>query len=178
MWLASQIVAGIALVIISYGFLRREKTKTLFWLGIGFLVYVISAGLLLNWVGVAVVSIMAMQNFVYAYFEKRNIPYNTKLSFFTMLFFIAINIIAIYFTIEWWFDWVIMTASIILVIATWAKGIHAIRFAEVLFTSAMTVNHVIFFNIVAILIEQIILISIIVFYFRFFATRKHKDLQE
>ena len=70
LWIVSQIAALVALIFICWGFLVKEKHKTLFLLAIGCIFYTASAAFLFNWVIVGVIGIMVIQNLLYSFFEK------------------------------------------------------------------------------------------------------------
>lgn len=167
LWIASQVFACAGLICIVYAYQVKDKVKTLVGIGIASLFGVVSFALLGNWVVVMLVFFAAIRCFVFAHIEKRNEsgnPMNRRTSFFIMLGFMLLTIIAVAIVREWWFDWILLLASCFLIYGNWAEGIHMIRISGLVYAFLAIINHVIVGNLVAIIIEVFAAVSIILFY--------------
>jgi len=99
------------------------------------------------------------------------------LSFF--LFFTAVNIVTIFFTMTNNYGFVIMATRVLVNLTLWKGGTHKMRLvAGALWSLVMIVNMIMFFNVMGIVKELITIGTVVVFYIRFYAAWKNKRAEE
>ena len=173
-WIASQILGLVALCTVFISFQQKTKVRTLLFSSIGQLLGIIAMSLLLNWVLAGIFAISLIRNLTFILLDKKAKRISDTVSISVLCFFLICTTLIVFFTREWWFDWLLLVASLFSTYGKWAKGIHLIRISAVCFAMLSIVNHIIFSNLMAILIEATLLTSIAVFYVRYF-TNKNKS---
>jgi len=177
-WITSQIIGFIAVLVGMYSLLVKRKTDTLMFGGFTSLFIALSVALLLNWVVFFISILAAVRNFLFAWFEYRKEKgreVKPQITFAAMLVFIVATIVAIAFTWEWWFDWILLVVTILIIYGSWAKGIHKIRIALITFDTLMIINFIIYFSILGIIMSAIFLSAGVAFYMIYFY-RKRKSI--
>ena len=172
LWIISQAIGVVILGLVFWANQIKAKEKTLIVFSVASLLAAVATALIGNYVASAVFLVVTFRNLVFAWLAKpgNNVP--QWLSVGALVFFIIAGTAAIYLTMVWWFDWVIMGLLAIRVYGTWRSGPHWIRLCGVLMAFAMIVNHAVFLNLMGILAESVILISVFIWYLRFFRDRK------
>ena len=165
-WGISQAFGLVALGLVFYAFQVKSRVKTLTAVAVGCIFLAISTAILGNWVVTGLLLVAVGRSFTFAWFEKNGKPTKTHqyAAVGAMALFITLSIIVVIFTWEWWFDWLVLAASCLIVWGNWAKGIHPVRIAGAVGGIIHMANHIIFMNIMGTLIELSVLISIIAFY--------------
>ena len=174
LWIISQIFGLACLIFVVIGFNIKRKSKTMLFLSFANLSLVIALSLLGNWVVVSIMSVAFVRNFAFYFIEKRNEagnPVGNKVTFtLTLLAMVAVTVLTLLLW-DWWLDLLLLASTLFINLAKWMKGIHLFRIACFIYDSLVIVNFVIFFNIIGIVTQIIILSSIILFYIRFFRNR-------
>lgn len=154
--------------------ISKTKTKTMIAVIIFNAFMTVSAALLGNWLLMGIVFVAIFRDIIFLWREKKY-PNNRALSYATLVSFWVIAIIIAGFTI----DWIQPTPELILAICiqllalfiiygAWAKGIHMIRISRFAFCTLAIINHLLFQNYIAIIIETFAICAICVFYIKFF----------
>jgi len=176
-WITSQIIAFIAVLLGMYSLLRKRKTETLLYGAFVPLFLALSVLLLDNWVVFYILLLAGVRNFLFSWFalrEEQGRPINPKITFLAMLSFMAATIVAVAFTWEWWFDWLLLASSLFIIYGGWAKGIHKMRIGFFSYDSLVIVNFIVYLNVIGILMSVLLLGSTVVFYIRYFKKRKNE----
>jgi len=171
-WILSQALGLISLGLVIYAFQCKSKTRTLICFSIGAFNGTIATILLGNYVGAAIMLILATRNAAFAWLSYKGDKVPKSLSIVILVFFMVAATIAIYFTRVWWFDWVLMVLTVFRIYGTWRKGIHWVRLTGYPFCTALIINHIFFSNLMGVIIESFALISITIFYIRYFRSKK------
>ena len=190
-WIPSQVFAFFALVAIIYAMIfTKTKTQTLFAI-IAFNIFiVISTALLSNWIITGISALAVARDIVFLWREKYY-PGNRRISYATLFIFLALSIgIAVGLTIDWNLPTLelalalgIQVMALFIIYGAWAKGVHLIRISRFFYCSLVLINHIIFYNYIAIIIEAFAMIAIIVWYYRRLVVYRERntttqDLQE
>lgn len=176
-WIASQVIGAIGIGIAMWSFQVKRKIKLFFIIGCANVLMAVSVALLLNWVVFALLCIAVARNLAFAYLEKRkeqgkNIAKGVP--FVLMICFIIANIIAVAFTWVWWFDFVLLTASCVVIFGSWLKTTHVFRVSCLSYDSLAVVNYIKFSNVIG-LVQSVLLVgAVITFYIRLFIEKRKR----
>lgn len=175
-WIVSQVFAIITLICVALGFQFKSKSSTLLVSGLAAIFLALSVAFLENWILVGLMAISAVRSFTFAWVDSRKTPISAAMHFFLMLSFMVLTVILTVITMIyfewWWFDFFLLTASLFIIFGQWAKGIHFLRIALVVYSVFAIINHAVFLNVTAILVESVIIVSIVIFYIRFYFGKK------
>jgi hypothetical protein len=178
LWIASQISGFVCVAFSMYAFQIKRKANTILAIGIANIFLATSLALLQNWVVFSLISVAAIRSFVFYFIELRaekGKEIKPVISFLLMIIFMIISIIPVIFTQTWWFDWVLLGCSLFIIFGNWAKGIHLFRLGCMSYDSLVVVNHIKYFNIIGLIQSALLVGAVIVFYIRFFLTRRRID---
>lgn len=179
LWITSQVLAVFALICAMWAFQIKSKKLTLLMIAIACVFNSTSSAFINNWVVASMLAVSVIRCFIFAYLEHRKEKgkyVSEKLTFVLMLVFMLATCILVAFFWSWWFDFVLLAASLGTIYGNRAKGIHAMRITCLCYDTLVIVNHIVFFNIVGIIMQILIVSSSIVFYIRYFANkRKQKE---
>jgi len=176
-WIISQIIGFIGVVLCVWSFQIKSKVKMLVLVGAANIFFGLAAGLLLNWVVFWLLLVAAIRSFAFSYLEQRRVRgkrTHKSVSLSLMIVFIFVLIVAVAFTWIWWLDWVLLAISIFIIYGNYAKGIHKLRIGLTTYESAVIINYVVFFNIVGVIQSILLLGAMVVFYIRFFRNKLRK----
>ena len=176
-WIASQIVGLISLIIVFIAFQSKTKKKTLFFMCIGSACGVIGFALLGNYVMAGIFISVLARNLVFLWLEIRYIKTGKELkkslSLPLLVIFIAMTVVGMWIPFDgWWFDWLLLAASILSLIGKWMKGPHWIKLSVVPWAMFGMYNSFVFRNLMGILIELVVLTSIAMFYVKWLRSKK------
>jgi len=181
MFILSQLFGFINIAISFYKFQIKDKAKTLRLSAVGNVFKSLNYAFLLNWslAGLKIVSIA--KNLMFAKTSAENSKIKLWQSICVFIFFTVISVAVIfvtwYFT-RLWFEWIILSAVVFANFGKWKKGIHILRISAVFYRIVMIINSIFFFLNPTNLIKAIaVLISVALFYIRFFAERKMQKAQ-
>jgi hypothetical protein len=176
-WILSQVFAFFALISIILAFQSKTKTKTLLFT-IAFNSFMSVATILLqNYVLTGIVAVAVLRDITFILREKYR-PDSKVWSYLSLFFFLALSLTVSLITATWWFDYLLLVTALFLIYGSWAKGVHLIRISRVAFCALVIVNHVINYNYVGIVIEVFSILSIAVFYIKFYRyIRKQNQLK-
>ena len=181
LWIVSQVIMLVSVVAAVYSLQQRSKIKTLLWGSITMSIQVVAFAILLNWVLVGVLAVAIIRQIAFVYFEHRSEkgkPVKFWMPCMTVIVASIVTAVSVALTWEWWFDWVILAVSVFINFAVWAKGIHLMRASFISNDSLTIVNHVVFFNIIGIIMCVIFLCAHTAFYVRYFwFKRKPRNLR-
>jgi len=183
LWIPSQIFAFFALIVMVYAMaISKTKTKTMIAIIVFNLLMTVSVALLFNWLLVGIYSVAILRDLIFIWREKRY-PNHRAISYTTLILFLLISIVIAGFTINWQQLPLELTLAILLqllalfiIYGAWAKGVHMIRISRFAFCILAIINHLIFQNYIAIVIEAFAICAIIVFYIKFFRKKQRDTL--
>ena len=135
---------------------------------------IVAFGLLENWVMMAIFCSTLLRNVVLLYLSVKDRHLNRFLNLSMLMFFWALTIIAVVFTYVWWFDWLLLAGSLLAVFGKWMKSNHLIKFTNLPWSILAIINNVFFYNFMGIAIEAIVILSVAIFYLRFFRNNVYK----
>ena len=182
LWIVSQIFAALALAAIVYAMaISKTKVKTMIAIVFYNVLMLVSTALLANWLFVGIYSVSIVRDSFFIWREKK-FPDNKALAYATLVLFLIVSIVVSVFTIDWGLSSpqlalaiVIQIMALFIIYGAWAKGVHMIRISRFAFNVFSILNYFIFKNYVAILSSTFTLISIIVFYVRYFRKKRAQD---
>ena len=170
-WIASQVVGMFAVICFFIAFQQKSKTRQLVVNAVANVFTIIASALLLNWIIVGTVAVMLANNIFFA-FTSHNEKLPKWLPFFLLIFFCAISTIIVYFTWDGvWFNWLLLGTIFMFNYSKYAKGLHKLKIAGVIYFSARMVNAIMFVSITEVLKSIMIIISTLIFYIRWFNKR-------
>lgn len=177
MFLISQICGAINILIAIIRYQYKDKAKTLRLAAVGNVFKALNYAFLLNWslAGLKVVSIA--KNLIFAKTSTGKVKFWKSVAIFVFFCLISAGVV---FVTWWfnrvWFEWVILAAVLVANFGKWKKGMHVLRGTAVFYRSVMIINSIFFFFNPTNLIKAVgIIISIIVFYIRWFAKRRKTE---
>jgi len=182
MFIISQIFGLVNIVIAFIKFQYKNKAKTLKLSAVGNIFKSLNYAFLLNWslAGLKLVSIV--KNLVWAKESKNPAAVKFWKSLLMFIFFSLVSAFVVF--LAWWsnriwFEWVILGVVLFANFGKWKKGIHWMRISQFVYRGAMIVNSILFFlNFTNIIKAVAVMISIIIFYVRFFGEKKIKKMQK
>jgi len=181
-WIVSQVFAFLALVAVVICFQLKNKVHTLIWLGICNAFYMISVMFLANWIIAVIVAIAMLRSFVFAWIDSRKEPVNPKASLAVMFgFMFALVLFTVFMMIYldwWWIDLLLLASSIFIIYGNWAKGIHILRISLLAYAALAIINHIFYLNAIAIIVEAVAILSIMIFYVRYFIGKNKDEAKE
>ena len=175
LWIPSQVLATISIVFIIWSFWLKDKAKFLIFQSLALLMFIGSLALLQNWVFMGILSVALVRNVCYFALERKGLLRKWQ-GLATMIFFVLATT-AVVVTIavvigHRWVDWPLLVTGVGFVVAVYMKNSHPVRIMALLQAPFLFYNHVYFQNIVGIILESIIVISVFVFYAKSFAQAK------
>ncbi|MCL2570286.1 MAG: YgjV family protein [Firmicutes bacterium] len=171
-WILSQVIAVINLGLVFFAFQVKNKTRTLLIFAFVLFLGVWMNVLLENYVPAGMLGVSALRNVAYAWLERRREVWK-KASVVILFAFILLSAGSLYFTFTGhWFDFVIGGGIILVTYTSWARGIHRIRFGQIIMSCIWIVNSVMFQNYIQIITDIIIIGSIILFYVRYLRAKE------
>ena len=195
-WWVSQVFALIALITFVWGWQIKNKVRMMTLIGIASTALVVSASLLGNWSLGVLFGLAAIRNFVFAYLDWRKskgkhvanwLPY-----FFAGVFAIStITATTLFLTVPvlrervaviggrtaWWLELLIMVTLLGLILGNILKGTNLMRVSFVLNRVFNIINHVVFANLIAVIIAALSIGSNLVYYLRMLI-RKIRGIDE
>jgi len=171
-WILSQVIGVFSLVMMFISFQAKTKSRVLTIMCIGVTSGIIGLSLLENWVMVGLLSVTLVRNLTFIYLDKKDSEIPKDFSVFVLVLFMLLATYTVFWTNRWWFDWLLLGATLFSTYGKWAKGIHLIRISSVTFSALAIVNAVEFHNLMGILIDIVIICSIGFFYIKFFRNKK------
>ena len=180
-WILSQsIMLLIALPALIIGFQLKKKTRTMICFAIAAGSASIAFVFLGNYVMAAFLCLSVLRNVCFLWIEYRGAKVSKATCIFLLCLFICIATVSIIFTYEWWVDGALYVIAVSKVFAYWVKGTrgsHLIRLAQLPGTAFGIAKHLTFVDIMGIVIEVIMLVSIGVFYIRLYQSKRKSRLE-
>ena len=175
-FIISQIIGLVILCLVVCAFQTKNKGKTLWILTMCTALGIVSNALLLNWIIVTVLAINIFRFSTFAILEKHGDKKELRLValiFFWIITAAVSSLVTILADLHW-FNWILLAGNLFSIYGQWAKGLHLIRISNLFISSLLIINAAMFMNLMSIAIEIFVIISIIVFYVKFFRTSNSK----
>ncbi|MCL2228878.1 MAG: YgjV family protein [Firmicutes bacterium] len=197
-WIVSQVIGVIALVFVVLGFQMKKKPLMLVCLAISNVLSAVMQGFLGNFIMAGIAGVVVFRLLAYAWLHNRReqskqgaknysarektvkpIPLWFDISILVVA--LALNIPVAIFTATWWFDWVFFGVTMAATFAQWTPYPHVVRLAAVIPTIMVLIAAIFFTNFISLITEIFALVSIGVFYVRYFVKKSknkyaHKPL--
>ncbi|MCL2755999.1 MAG: YgjV family protein [Firmicutes bacterium] len=177
-WVISQLVGIIAIVLVVFAFQSKTKKRALFLFCLTSALWAISSALVENYVATAIYATFMLRNAAFLWLETKGKNSPGWVSGLILGICILISVVAVIYTRVWWFDWLLLGANVLKVYGAWRRGIHWIRVVNFVFLPLIIFNHFWFSNYMGVIGESVALISVTIFYMRFFANRKKINNQQ
>ena len=177
LWIISQVFASFALIAIVIAYQLKNKKWTLVAVMVFNGTMAVSSAVLANWILVGIYAIGFFRDATFLWREKYY-PNAYLLSVIIVCAFMAGSVVVGAFTFRWWFDVPLVAASMFVDFGSWKKGVHWIRISRATWCAMVLVNHVRYQNYIAIGIEIFILISVAIFYIRYFRKKERGEIIE
>jgi len=165
-WILSQALGLVGVVLLFITFQAKTKSRMLFLQAIAVLIGAVSTALLENYVLTGLLVFAAVRNFIFLGLDKYEKRVSKLFSYFTLAILLASVVLIVIFTRTWWYDWVIMVFALLTTQAKWMKGEHLIRITSLMYSIIVIVNHIAFMNLMGLVIDVVIIISIVLFYIK------------
>ncbi|MCL2560095.1 MAG: YgjV family protein [Turicibacter sp.] len=178
MWMASQVFAFFSLITMFWSFQIRNKLKMMLLLGLGTTFLAVSAALLDNWTLTVLFGIASIRNYVFCYFEWRQLKDRPVPRSIWKLFggiFIIVTVASTLILVHImqvrihsvWLEWLICGTLIGLIIGNVLEGdTHCMRISFIFNRIFNIINHAYFFNVIAVIIACLTISSNLIFYLR------------
>ena len=176
-WIISQALGVLLLTGVFLVFQVKGKKKLIFFFG----AYNFFATFMYFFIGDTVMmgisAIGVVRNIAFFWVETRREKIKPTYERSILIFFLCLSVssMALTWDGEFWFEWVLLAGSLCANYGTWAKGPHRIRIGNIIYSVCIIIQSIRFLNIANILIETTVILSCIVFYFRFFHARRKKQ---
>jgi hypothetical protein len=170
MFIVSQIFGAINIFIAFIKYQYKDKAKTLKLSAVGNVFKALNYAFLMNFslAGLKVVSVF--KNLSFSKTSKGEVKRWLSISIFIFFCLISTAIVVWAWWLSGiWFEWVVLAVVLLANYGKWAKGVHLIRITQLFYCSVMIINGLFFFlNFTSIIKAVAVIISILVFYVRFF----------
>jgi hypothetical protein len=182
LWIASQIFAILALIVIVYTIIwTKIKSKTLICIMLFNVLVSISNALLSNYLLMGISILAVFRDGVFLWRERYYRDDNT-LAIYILVFFLIASIVLAIFTIKWnaapnllLLSILIQISSLFVIYGAWASGVHLIRISRLTISILNIINQLIFANYTIVLIEVFSISATAIFYIQYY--RKLKTIQ-
>ena len=176
-WILSQVFGLIALVLVIIGFQLKDKSKLLIFIALASVAGSIMQTLLTNYIMAAIGAVVVVRLFVYAWLQKHRKTIPQWLDITILTIFLLVNIPITIFTAEWWFDWVFFGFVTVGTFGQWVSNSHSVRVSTMPITIMILIAAIFFSNIMSLLTETFVLVSVTIFYIRFFKEKNRPNIQ-
>jgi len=182
MFIVSQIFGFIAVGLVIYRYQFKNKQKTLKIAAVGHTVKIFNYVFIMNWSLAGLKMVSVVKTLMFAKTSKGSMKLWKSLSI--LIGFSMVSVVVVFF-VWWsnriWFEWVVLSGTLLTNFGKWAKGIHIMRITSIISKIIMLVNSLFFFlNFADTVTAVFVLGSIAVFYIRWFKEKnvKKKDASE
>jgi len=150
---------------------QKSNDKLILWNAFGGVFYLGMALALEAWIVASVVAVGLVRLITFYYFEKSGgrVPLYIRLSL--LVVFLAATVIGVVFTWSDWWDWIMMVSFLVIIFAQFFGWTHVTRLGHVVAHGVLLAIALSFMNIAGMIIDAMVLLSIIIFYVRFFCNR-------
>jgi len=157
---------------------QKSTSKLLLWNAFGGVFYLGMFLALEAWV-VAVISAAApVRSITFYFFERKEGRVPASVRYSSLFVFVAIPAVGVILTWADWWDWVLLSGSLIIVLSQFFRHPHFVRLGNTILSVTTLVISVWLFNITGILLEAMVLLSILIFYIRMLLKIGNKDVVE
>jgi len=181
MWqfITSQVFGVGMLVFDMIGFSVRRKSRTFLCFAIAWIFGIVMFALLGDWIGVGLGISGLIRNCMFLFLETRKKEVTKVVSISALMFCLVLSALPfVIFHESDWLHWVFAVFAIATVYGAWAKGIHVIRILNVFYFSIFIIHSAYFFNISNIIYNSIMILTIFIFYVRFFTKKPEREGEE
>ena len=172
LWFAmSQAFGVLALITVFITFQMKDKERLLFW---SIILTILMTAMFLSlqeWTIAMVVGTATLRNIVFYWVKKNQDRVRIWHSVTIMLVFAFVPVIMGSFTATEWYDFAILIMTPIFVWGLWQNNTHIFRFIAMVNACFFLFANIWVLNYLGIAIEVSFMVSIIVFYSRYFARR-------
>ena len=176
MWqyILSQVFGLFLLIFIVAAMQMKKKTWLLLLLAAGNVMAAIMQALLTNYIMAGMAALVVIRLIVYVWLQenRKSIPLWVDISI--LVVFLAANVPVAIFTAKWWFDWVFFGFVTLVTFCQWLKNPHIVRISPIPITIMVLIAAVFYSNFMSLITETFALISVTIFYIRFFRSRKNQ----
>ena len=172
-WILSQVFGLAALVLVVIGFQMKKKQRLLVFVAIANAMSVVMQALLTNYIMAGLAALVVVRLFVYAWLQEKRDKVPLWLDISILVVFLLANVPVVIFTAEWWFDWLFFGFVTFVTFGHWVKNHHVVRLSSIPTTIMILIAAVFYSNIMSVIIESFALISVMVFYARYFRATSH-----
>jgi len=175
-WILSQAIGVVAFGLLFVAFQQKSKPRQLMWQSVVNFLTMFASLLLLNWIAFGIASVAFLKNGTFALTSKNKASKSLRTFFFVL--FTTLNVAVMVLT------WVLVSFHIIdvfllvgIVAVNWGKSfgnIHSLNIPAFSNSIFLTINAIMFRDAMGVLKGAVAIISIIVFYFKFFKKRQPK----
>ena len=164
-WIVSQVFGFFALALMFYSLQTKCKIRTLLATIGSNITFAIATALLTNWVLTGILLVAVFRDFAYIWLDKKGYPKAHPMSLIVLFTFISLTVLVVILTMgDWWYNWLILAGSIFIITGYWTRNIHLIRSSRITHAIIAIINHVVFSNLMGLLLDGASIISIIIFY--------------
>jgi alpha-L-fucosidase len=171
-YVLSQGFGLVQIVITILALQAKSKTKTLLLYTLANVMAVASNAFLFNYIIVATKSVSIFKNLAFAYIDKNRKQLRQSIKIGVLLFFLAAAVGAVMLTKPGPLDYVILAALMFSYYAEWAEGVHILRAGLAVYTVAVLINAIVFFNIAGVVMCLITFAGVGLFYLRLLKRNK------
>ena len=180
MWIVSQIIGVVALIVVIIAFQKKRRLSTLLLSALANGVSVVMHLLLTNWVMAGFAAAVSIRALVYAFIEPYRLANSLPrwLDYIVLVAMLAVNGIVFIFVREvFWFDYVLLGGTMFATFGGWRRGIHWIRFGNIVLSAFIIVNAIMFVNVLSIITESFIILAILAFYVRIARAKRNISIE-
>ena len=189
LWIVSQVFGAVALVAVIIAFQKKKRVSTLLLIAFANGISAVMHGFLTNWAMAGFTLAVTTRALIYAWMESRRqgteaheeavasgkrykVMRNWKVlpvwfEYTVLVAMLLLNLVALVITDKiHWFDYVLLGGMFFATYGGWAKGVHWIRLANIVMSSLIIINAVMFANLLSIITESFVIAAILLFYVR------------
>lgn len=170
LYVLSQVLAGVNLVLVVTAYQLKDKKKVLFVFIFANLTVTLSYLCLADWIAALLFGIATVRMIAF-YLIDRFEP-KMRVSVLTLLFFLAANVVSTVLTWTLWFDFLLMAGACAYTFGSWKKGGHFVRISQVIYAVLLIIHNIYVSNWVGAVSMLCVIISIAVYYIRKLAAKQ------
>ncbi|MCL2846991.1 MAG: YgjV family protein [Firmicutes bacterium] len=175
-WITSQVIGVICMVILVVCWQLKNKKHNLWLLTISRILGIAMVALLESWVLVAYFSVATLRGFAFIWLDKNRGRVGRVVDWAFLIVVWALTAVSMAMFAEGWYDWVMLGAAMLVTFGEWFRGVHILRVTVFISIVARSILFALALNIMGIIIEFSIMVSLIVFYVRHFRNAKNSTM--
>jgi len=185
LWWISQVFAAVALVCFLWGWSIKNKIKMMILIGIASTALAISASFLTNFSLGLLFGLAAVRNFVFAYLDikvkkgkvvKKSTQYSWAVTFAVLTIAVTILFLTVWkqYIYFWWLETFICVTLLGLIVGNILTGTNLMRISFMANRALNIVNHILFANLISVIIAALAIGSNVVYYIRLWIEKARK----